>query len=215
MWRMMPKHAILTLAATLSLAIPAAPTQASAIQSSFGYSTSGTIAPINGNSIGPVGFTGTSSTLTTPGSINLGQFSIQPLPSTGTLTYTNTPFTIFLDVNNPSTASTPQSFYTIAGTLTGTVTNGKSGMVASITSISGPGLDPSVLPFTVSQLSITPLTLNAPSGATAGSTTFYATVEPLLGIPAAAPEPSSIAAFAAAIAGWGLRRKLRKGRTNA
>ncbi len=217
MWRMTPRFATAALLATLTLAAASA-TKASAAASvqSYSYSTVGSVSGLPSN-IGPVEFNGLSSggTLTTPGAFLLGSFQANPLPATATLTFANTPFMIDVLVASQPGASVvaPAYDYHISGLINGSITgSGSSTMYAVVTSITGDdfglGTTP---PFPVSDLSvITPAGIAAPFGLNSGFSPLSAQVLiPGFPVPAPAPEPTSIAAFAAALAGLAIRRRLR------
>jgi hypothetical protein len=216
MWRMTPRLATAALTATLALAALSAPkAQASAVQS-YSYSTTASLGDVSN---GPITLTGVSiygNQLTTPGAFMLGNFTTNPLPSTATLTYNHTPFTIDLKVQPAGFSGynygTPSYDYIIHGELNGSITNGSSQMVASITSISGSGSGFNATPpFPIDALKIAlPQGIAAPNGYSYGQTPLIAQVM-VAGVPIATPtpEPTSVAAFAAALAGWGLRRRLR------
>jgi hypothetical protein len=216
MWRMTPRLATATLTATLALvALTGSKAQASAVQS-YSYSTTTSLGDVSN---GPITLTGVSpfsgNQLTTPGAFVLGEFTTSPLPSTATLTYTHTPFTIDLKVmpsgSFGSSFGTPSYDYIIHGELNGSITNGSSQMVASITSISGSGSAGvnATPPFPIDALQLTlPQGIAAPNGLSFGNTSLIAQVT-VAGVPLPTPEPTSIAAFAVALAGWGLRRRLR------
>lgn len=213
MWRMIPRLTLATLTATLALAVlPAREAGAAAIQS-YNYTTSTTLGDVPNGPISLSGVGNSGSTLTTPGAFVLGTITTNPLPSTATLTYDHTPFTIDLTLRNPTGDSSSYTFR-IQGEFNGSIGNGYSDMMASVKSITGnPFNDPnSTPPFAASDLQVGfPQGIAAPNGSTFGTTTLIGQVlvtgTPL---PPAAPEPTSVAAFAVAIVGWGLRRRLRR-----
>ncbi len=222
MWRMTPRFAIATLLATLAPAASATMAHAAATVQSYSYSTSGSISAMPNT--GPVEFLGMSDAggmLTTPGAFSLGTFQTNPLPATATLTFANTPFMIdVLVASQPAGGVGPAYDYHVSGLLNGSITGaGMSSMYAVVTSITGDdfGLG-TVPPFPVADLSITsPQGIVAPNGLTGGLSLLTGQVM-LSGfpMPAPAPEPTSIAAFAAGLAGLALRRRLRpKGRAAA
>jgi hypothetical protein len=221
MWRMTPRLAIATLTATLAFALEAAPEAMAATVQSYSYTTFGDISGMTG--VQPIEFQGVynGGTLTTPGSVTLGQFITNPLPATATLTYNDTPFTIDLNVKPMSPANfvpgnnfnTLGYEYVISGVLNGSITgNGISSMMATVTSITGNdfglGTTP---PFPISDLQvIAPQGIVAPNGSIDGVTTLTGQVtvgDP--GLPTPAPEPSTIAVFGLALAGWAYRRRSR------
>ena len=227
MGRMTPRLAVATLFAT---AVFTGQADASAIQS-YMYNTTGDIDGTSGSGYGyPISFASqnNNSMLTTPGNFTLGTFTTSPLPTGATLSYDHTPFTINVNVgpvspngsnnygyynpypyyNNFSTAYS----YTIHGTLNGTLMgDGTSTLFPRITSVTGSGVTP---PFPASDLKFDLQGIAAPVGTTYGSTTLTARVD-VTGspLPAPAPEPTSVAIFAAALAGfaWNRRRsRIRK-----
>jgi hypothetical protein len=226
MWRMTPRLATAALTATLALtALTLSKAQASAVQS-FSYTTSGAISDTAGPA--PITFQGmtTPATLTTPGSFVLGDFVTSgTLPPSATLTYNNTPFTVDLVVsatpigtpvvytpNNSSFALVPATYdYKLSGLLNGWITGaGSTDMVATVTSISGnpngPGVTP---PFGVASLNVAfPQGITAPNNGQNGITPLMGSVT-APGLPAPSPEPTSVAAFAIGLVGWGIRRRLR------
>jgi hypothetical protein len=212
---MTPRLAIAALTATLALAAPMAPTAEAAAVQSYHYTTTGSI---SGMSDGPIVFQGESKhqPLPMPGTFDLGQFLTKPLPETATLSYDHTPFAIDLKVspNHPGALPTPEPpyHYMISGQLNGSITGaGSSDMVATVTSIAGSsplGVN-ATPPFPIEGLQINvPQAIVAPKGLDAGHSTLMAQVT-VSGLPAPAPEPTSIAAFAVALGGWLMRRRLR------
>jgi PEP-CTERM motif len=223
MWRMTPRLATATLTATLALAFAfgADPKVEAATVQTYAYNTSGSISGPSGDV--PITYDpqATTSMLTTPGSVNLGEFVTNPLPTTASLTYNNTPFTILLNVGafNPNDSFTPpiNSFeYQISGTLNGTINgDGTSSMMATVTSITGVGSS-STPPFPISEFTIAAQGIAAPNGSSQGITMLTGQVlvagdpPPLgLGSPTPTPEPSTIAVFGLALAGWACRRLVR------
>jgi hypothetical protein len=212
MWRMTPRLATAALTATLALAALTAPeAQASSVQS-FNYTSSGTISDSSGPA--PISFQGvtTPGTLTTPGSFILGEFiSMGTLPPSATLTYNNTPFTIDVLVNaSPIGGSSNGSYYDykLSGFLNGSITGaGWTNMMATVTTIGGSPSGPTVMPpFDVSELTVAfPQGITAPMNGNNGISLLTAQVLPAV----PAPEPTSMAAFAVGLVGWGLRRRLR------
>lgn len=209
MWRMTPRLAIATLTATLALAF--APARQADASATYSYTTTGSISGMSGPL--PIEFDGVSGKqkLTTPGSFNLGEFVTNPLPPTATLTYDNTPFTIDLFVHDKSHYYNTE--YVISGNLNGSITGaGFSSMVATVTSISAvAGGVSGIPPFPASDLAIlAPQAINPPASDGPGSTTLTGQVLVSgLGNPAPTPEPTSIAVFGAALAGWAIRRRSR------
>jgi hypothetical protein len=212
------------LAVTLAFAGPvisntrgsAIPTQSEPVQS-YGYASSGSIASQTG--VAPIYFNGLSGTqtLTTPGVFSLGQFDAAgTLPTTATLTYNNTPFTI--DLNVASGTGSGTYTYVINGNLNGSITGaGSSTMIATVSSITGQANDfngvMTTPPFPASDIQVSvPQGITAPNGSVDGYTTLYGQVNlgSGLGLPSPAPEPASIAVFAVGLAAWGIRRRISR-----
>jgi len=230
MWRMTPRLATATLTATLALAFlfGNAPKAKAASVQSYAYDTSGGISGPGG--FVPISFDPQSatSTLTTPGSIILGQFMTNPLPSTATLTYNDTPFTIALNlgVQGSTNISNSNSVYQyqISGVLNGMIGgDGSSSMMATVTSITGSGLTTSP-PFPISDLVIAAQGIAAPNGSQAGITVLTGQVliagnalPPPLGVgsPTPTPEPSTFAVFGIALVGWACHRRSKAKRARA
>ena len=224
MWRKTPQLATATLTATLALAFATVGTTEAAAVQSYSYSTSGSISGMSG--VQPITFNPEyyQGTFTTPGSIVLGEFATNPLPSTATLTYNNTPFTIDLNVG-PVSGSNDYGYgyngntyqYQISGVLNGSIGgDGSSNMMASVTSITGSGSGvASTPPFPISDLQINlPQGIAAPNGYNQGITTLTAQVL-TAGVPIPAPEPSTIAVFGLALAGWAARHRRSRPRARA
>ena len=212
-----------SVAVTAILFAWSAATDAAAVQS-YLYNTSGDIAGISGSGLGyPISFNPESSTsmLTTPGTFVLGSITTSPLPTGATLSYDNTPFTINMGVGSvPSNNSNygysnptpyyygfePAYTYKISGVLNGSLMgDGTSTLFPTITSITGSGDTP---PFPVEDLKFNLQGIAAPNGTTYGSTMLTAHVD-VTGnpLPSPAPEPTSVAAFVAALAGWAWNRR--------
>jgi PEP-CTERM motif len=225
MWRMTPRLATATLTATLALAFAfgADPKVEAATVQTYAYNTSGSISGPSGDV--PITYDpqATTSMLSTPGSVNLGEFVTNPLPTTASLTYNDTPFTIFLSVGafNPNSSTSgpiDNAIYTISGMLNGTISgDGTSSMMATVTSITA-GSEPAIPPFPISDLVIAAQGVAAPNGGSQGITMLTGQVlvagnpvpPPLgLGSPTPTPEPSTIAVFGLALAGWACRRLVR------
>ncbi len=219
MWRMTPRFATAASLATLVLAAASATkAHAAASVQSYNYSTVGSISGMPAGT-GPVEFLGEApagAPLTTPGSVLLGTFQTNPLPAGATLSFANTPFLIDVMVTSQPGAGAvaPAYDYHVTGLLNGSYNGtGSSTAYATVTSITGNdfglGITP---PFPVSDLTVTaPQGLAAPNGPNSGFTGLLAQViQPGFPVPAPAPEPTSIAAFAAALAGLALRRRLRR-----
>lgn len=206
----------MTTSLTMALALGVTEVSASAVQS-YNYTDWGSID--NRAGVAPIYFNGSYSaqSFTTPGTISLGQFDTAAiLPSSATLTYNNTPFTISLNVFTTSATGFNAPYYTyqINGTLNGSITGaGGSTMVASVSSITGISDYVNGVwttpPFPVAELQVNaPQGINAPNGYNDGITPLYAQVNPTLLNPVPAPEPASIAVFGVGLAAWGIRRRI-------
>jgi hypothetical protein len=227
MWRPTPRLATATLTATLAFAFALAtcPLAGAASVQTYAYDTSGSISGPSGNV--PITFqpeTYTSS-LATPGSVVLGDFITNPLPSTATLTYNNTPFSITLYVgsfNVPNSYAGPanETAYKISGMLNGTIGgDGSSSMMATVNAVTT--LGSGTPPFPVSDLVFSTQGIAAPNGSQEGITAFTAQILvaglPISssssgggpGSPKTAPEPSTIAVFGLALAGFAWRQRSR------
>jgi PEP-CTERM motif len=222
MWRMTPRLATATLTATLAFAFAfaTAPTSQAASVQTYAYNTWGSISGPSGDV--PISFDPQSSTsiLTTPGSVVLGEFITNPLPPTATLTYNNTAFSITLNIGaiNPNSLSSGpvnDFLYNISGVLNGTIGgDGTSSMMATVTSITAGSS--STPPFPISDLVIGTQGIGAPSGSAQGVTMLTAQIL-VAGLPISSgsgpsnpnptPEPSTIAVFGLALAGWAFHRR--------
>jgi len=187
---------ILTLALSVWVA-------SSAQADPISFSTDGTVGGADG---GPIGFFGNTGSLLTPGVFSLGQFQAPVLPSSASLTYANTPFSIDVTFTTSGGAT---SDLLINGVLNGTITgNSSSNMLATATSVAQSGTAP--LPFPVNTFSVLgPQTL-APRGLYAGVTDLYAFISfNPAGETFPVPEPTTFALFGTMLVGLGLRRRLR------
>jgi hypothetical protein len=90
---------------------------------------------VSGVTDGPIGFSGAfTSIINTPGVIPLGQFTVPTLPVGGTLTYTDVPFDLTMQISTPNVWWTgPPDELLIHGVLNGTLDGlGNSTMTATI-----------------------------------------------------------------------------------
>ena len=134
---------------------------------------------------------------TAPGSFVLGQFTARALPADSSLTYTNLPFYIWMDVSPVGENAMPGGEIRITGLLNGTASgSGSSTVIASIQSITSSG----PLPFPLADFKIdAPQALNG-----VGKTTLTARIE---APPQPVPEPSTLATILVGLALASLRRK--------
>ena len=122
-------------------------------------------------------------------------------------------------INTPTAISDPVAFtvmtdasdgYKLAGTVTGSLGNASpaaNSLAATISSVSLIGSPPLALAIPIN----TPITLNLANGTNDGSTAFNIGAVPGVPSPTPAPEPASIALFAALAGGLGVwhRRRAR------
>jgi hypothetical protein len=218
---MMSSLVTTTLTATLAFIVLTNSEAGAAAVQSYNYWTEGNIAGQAG--VAPIYFNSASSPMfTSPGTFSLGQFDAAGiLPTSATLTYNNTPFTVDLNVSTGAGTGPNAPYYTyeISGNLNGMITGtGSSTMVATVSSITGISEYVNGVwttpPFPVSELQINaPQGITAPNGYQDGLTTLYAQVNPALGLPSPAPEPTSIAIVGVGLVAWGVRRRLARSRS--
>jgi hypothetical protein len=200
----------------LGIALAAAPASARAAAlpptSVNDYNTSGTIKPsaetVSGTNV--ISFNSVAGgSFLAPSAFGLGEFLVSALPVGVSTTYTNTPFEISyiaqkVNGETPTDNDTP---ITITGVLNGVVTGpNQSSVVATFDPISN---DEFRTGDYLNKLAISGSVLLVPSSNNGGRTTAQAT---LIASASPVPEPATVAIFAVAIAGYGLRRRLHKGR---
>ena len=184
------------------------------INSFMDYSTSGTVDSTGVTGTPVIGFNSVSSgSYTAPSSFSLGEFLVAALPSGNSTTYDNTPFHITyvthqVDGSVPDVNGTP---VVLNGVLNGTVTDGSQSNVIATFSPTGPA------PFQTGNFTNTMNVVDqslslVPSSTNGGRTTAQAQMIVQAVTPPAIPEPTTVAMFLTALAGLGLRRRLRAGR---
>jgi hypothetical protein len=204
-----PRMAVVALTLALGLAVAPAATRAAAVTptSVNDYGTSGTIGLTGITGANVISFNSVASgSFLAPSAFSLGEFLVSALPVGVSTTYTDTPFEINYiaqKVNGvePEQNDTPIK---ITGRLNGVVTGpNQSSVVATFDPISDSQFRTGDF---LNQLAISGSVLLVPSSNNGGRTTAQAT---LLANSAPIPEPTTIAIFATAAAGFGLRRRLR------
>ncbi len=189
----------------------AATTAPISVPSSMNYATSG--------SIGLTGITGpnvisfipeVSGAFTTPSAFSLGSFVVGYLPSGISTTYNQTPFSLtYTTLNVDGTSPTPnESPITITGFLNGTIAgSSQSGVVATFDPIKYSSF---LTGSFINNLSVLdPQVSLVPSTTNGGRTTAQAHLTTSPGPPI--PEPTTIALFATAIVGFGLKKRFGRG----
>jgi hypothetical protein len=141
----------------------------------------------------------------TPSAFSLGEFLTAALPAGVSTSYTNTPFHVTYGINQINGTNTSIEPITITGLLNGTITGpSQSSVVATFNPITTPDF---TISSTNNELSVLSTTVSlVPSTTNGGRTTAQAQ---LLTQIAPVPEPATIAVFLTAMAGVGLRRRLR------
>lgn len=179
---------------------------ASASPSLFGYTTSGGVDSTGVSGSNVISFNSVvDGAFVTPSAFSLGEFLVAALPAGVSTTYTNTPFHVTFGIKQVDGTNATIDPITITGVLNGTITGpSQSSVVATFDPVSKPD-------FTVgsanNELSVLSTTASlVPSTTNGGRTTAQAQ---LLSHAAPVPEPATIAFFLTAIAGVGLRRRLR------
>lgn len=148
-----------------------------------------------------------------PSSFSLGAFQASALADGKSVTYNNTPFNIKLtadQLNSQSGFQPNETPISISGVLNGTLSGAnQSTVVATFTNPGDPGYTFATgLYQNTMKISDSPLTI-VPSTTNNGLTTAQAVLT-ASSYTAPVPEPATMVLFAATIAGFGLRRKLRR-----
>lgn len=197
----------------LGIALAAAPAGASAAAlpptSVNDYNTSGTIKPSAATVAGTnvISFNSVASgSFLAPSAFSVGEFLVSALPVGVSTTYTNTPFEISYIAQkvNGETPTSNETPITITGVLNGTVTGpNQSSVVATFDPIGNSEFRTGDY---LNKLAISGSVLLVPSSNNGGRTTAQAT---LIASAHPIPEPATVAIFAVAIAGYGLRRRIK------
>ena len=185
----------LALAFTLMVGLAAGRVEAASV---YSYSTVGTVDPLANNVPNVVYYNGlNNSSVTPPDNIDLGQFVVSALSKTTAVTYNNQPFQIIASVGGDASSK-------ITGVLNGKVgpNVASPSLTATFTSIGQYGNNP--LPFGLNLPLNTPMNLALPAGANPAPTSLTG---PATVLPAAAPEPASVAVFAIALGGLAFYRR--------
>jgi hypothetical protein len=137
--------------------------------------------------------------LLAPGTINLGTFQVQPQPDGVSVNYNNVPFHIWTTMQETSGEFPKDLHLDITGVLNGTITgSSNSDLTAQITSVTPSSTWGSLFPASMVQF-------NAPQViAPSGTTTLTAF------LPAAIPEPGTLALFGVTFAGALMLRRRRR-----
>ncbi|WZO98325.1 PEP-CTERM sorting domain-containing protein [Isosphaeraceae bacterium EP7] len=201
----------IALAALATIAVTAGSSRADSLKSYMNYNTSGTIdsAGVTGTPV--ISFNSVAAgSFTAPSSFSLGEFLVSgALPDDQVTTYTNTKFSITLGISkvNGSVPLPNETPFTLTGVLNGSITGtSQSDVVATFDPVpvgtfrTGDFLN--TLKVLDSNISLVPSTTNG------GRTTAQAQITTT----AAVPEPTSVAIFLSALAGFGMLRRSRAGR---
>lgn len=174
------------------------------------YDTSGSIDSSGVSGPGVISFIPvTNGSFDAPSQFSLGDFQVAALPDGQTTTYTNTPFHITYLVNtvNGNSPNPNQTPIQVSGELNGSITGGdQSSVRATFDPISQPtfltGNFKNTLSILDNPVSLVPHTTNGgQTSAQANLDTTSTTIN--------SPEPTSIALFLTALAGLGVRGRLR------
>jgi len=186
--------------------------QTESIEAPFQYSTIGNVDSTGVSGTPIIDFRGVDHQMfTAPSLFSLGTFRVSALPQGAVTAYNNTPFSITMTANavdgkTPDPNGTP---VVLTGWLNGLIKGDSQSSVVATFDISslkdfqtGPYQDtPNILDTSLSLV---------PSRTNDGQTTAQAQlIVKLVPSPPPVPEPTSVAIFLTAVAGYGLRRRLR------
>jgi hypothetical protein len=203
-------------ALTVAIGLAVAPAASASPTTLMTYATSGTIDTATGVS-GPddvvaINFRSVEEgSYNAPSSFSLGEFVVAALPPGVVTTYTNTPFkiTYFASAVNGEEPTPNETPVTFTGVLNGTVSGpNQSDVVATFdplntTAVFRTGDFVNTLSLLDPAVSLVPSTTNG--GRTTAQARLVTEFDPMAPI----PEPATLTLFIAAIAGIGLRRRLR------
>jgi hypothetical protein len=184
--------------------------QSGAATSVMEYTTAGTIGQTGITGPNGISFNAVAGgSLLAPSAFSLGEFLVSALPAGVSTSYENTPFEINyiaqkVNGETPGENGTPTK---ITGVLNGTITGpNQSSVVAKFDPIEESEFRTGDF---LNKISVNGMVLLVPSSNNGGRTTAQATLTATYSPVPPVPEPATITVFLAAIAGLGLRRRMR------